>query len=134
MQYLLGLIPTITKNKYTFKDSFEFVSMIDKHVHECFVGRDNRDSNKNVFCRKRKISGLSKSNIRYLLKSTAMSAIFYSNANYYKQLEGRAMGSPLALALTNAFLCHHESKWLRENPVPYAPIFVKVKFMTFLFY
>ena len=35
------------------------------------------------------------------------------------------MGSPLGLALANAFLYHHERKCLRECPVSYAPIFYK---------
>ena len=46
---------SITKNEYTLKDSFEFVSMIDKQDHNSFmcsfdidslftIGRDNRDS------------------------------------------------------------------------------------------
>ena len=35
------------------------------------------------------------------------------------------MGSPLVPALANAFLYHHERKWLREYPVAYAPIFYK---------
>ena len=54
-----------------------------------------------------------------------MRTVFYFNGNYYKQLDGAAMGSPLAPALANAFLCHHERKWLRECPVTYAPIFYK---------
>ena len=57
-KYLLDFISPITKNEYTLKDSFEFVSMIDKQdhnsfmcsfdidffVHECSIRRDNRDS------------------------------------------------------------------------------------------
>ena len=54
-----------------------------------------------------------------------MGTVFCFNGNYYKQLDGVAMGSPLGLALANAFLCHHESKQLRECPVAYAPIFHK---------
>ena len=54
-----------------------------------------------------------------------MGTVCYFNGNYYKQLDGVAMGSPLGPALANAFLCHHERKWLRECPVTYAPIFYK---------
>ena len=35
------------------------------------------------------------------------------------------MGSPLEPVLANAFLCYHESKWLRECPVASVPIFNK---------
>ena len=138
-KYLLDFISPITKNEYTLKDSFEFVSMIDKQDHNSFMCSFDIDSLftnvpleetieiviKNVFGRKRKINGLSKSDFRDLLKLTTMSTVFYFNGNYYKQLDGVAMGSPLGPALANAFLCHHESKWLRECPVAYAPIFYK---------
>ena len=50
---------------------------------------------KNIFGRKRKINGLSKSDFQDLLKWTTMGTVFYFNGNYYKQLDGVAMGSPL---------------------------------------
>ena len=40
-------------------------------------------------------------------------------------LDGVAMDSTLEPALANAFLCHHERKWLKECPVTYAPTFYK---------
>ena len=43
-RYLLHFIPLITKNEYTHKDSFEYVSMIDKQDHNFFMCRNNRDS------------------------------------------------------------------------------------------
>ena len=78
---------------------------------------------KKVFGRKRKIIGLSKSDFRDLWKLTTMDIVFYFSGNYYKQLDCVAMESPLGPALANAFLCHHERKWIRECPVTYAPIF-----------
>ena len=33
------------------------------------------------------------------------------------------MGSPLGPALANAFLCHHETKWLEECPLSFVPLF-----------
>ena len=81
-KYLLDFISPITKNEYTLKDSFEFVSMIDKQDHNSFMCSFDIDSLftnvpleetieiviKNVFGRKRKINGLSKSDFRDLLK------------------------------------------------------------------
>ena len=123
-KYLLGFISPITKNEYTLKDLFEFVSMIDKLDHNSFMCSFDIDflfTNvpleekinimiKNVFGRKRKINGLSKSDLRDLLKLTAMGIVFYFNGNYYKQLEDVAMVSPLEPALDHAFSCHHERK------------------------
>ena len=74
---------------------------------------------KNVFGRKRKIKGLSKSDFQDLLKLTTMCTVFYFNGNYYKHLVGVATGSSLWPALTYVFLWHHEIKWLRECPVAY---------------
>ena len=34
-----------------------------------------------------------------------------------------AMGSPLGRALANAFLCHHEERWLEDCPLAFAPVF-----------
>ena len=138
-KYLLDFILHITKNKYTLKDSFEFVSMIDKQDDNSFMCSFDIDSLftnvpleetielliKNVFGRKRKINGLSKSDFQDLLKLTTMGTVFYFNGNYYKQLDDVAMGSPLRPAMANAFLCHHERKWLRECLVAYSPIFYK---------
>ena len=50
---------------------------------------------KNVFGRKRKINGLSKSDFRDLLKLTTMGTVSFFNGKYYKQLDGVAMGYPL---------------------------------------
>ena len=65
---------------------------------------------KNVFGRKRKINGLSKSDFRDFLKLKIMGTVFYFNGNYYRQLDGVAMASPLGPAMANVFLCHHEKK------------------------
>ena len=65
---------------------------------------------KNVFSRKRKINGLSKSDFRDLLKLKTMGTVFYFNCDYYKQLDSVAMGSSYGPALANVILCHHERK------------------------
>ena len=90
-----------------------------------YVPLEEKTEIKNVFGRKRKINGLSKSDFRDLLKLTTMGTVFYFNSNYYKQLDSVAMGSPLGPALANAVLYHHEKKQLRECPFSYAPIFYK---------
>ena len=39
---------------------------------------------------------------------------FIFNSKFYNQIDEKAMGSPLALALANIFMGFHESKWLNE--------------------
>ena len=41
-------------------------------------------------------------------------SFFMFNNNFYTQVDGVAMGSPLGSILTNIFLSHHEENWLNE--------------------
>ena len=51
---------------------------------------------------------------------------FIFNNSLYVQVDGVAMGSCLGLTLANAFLCHHETKWLSDCPSECKPIiFIK---------
>ena len=47
------------------------------------------------------------------------------NNKYYKQVDGVAMGSPLGPALANIFMCSFESKWLRDCPNDFKPVFYR---------
>ena len=59
----------ITKTEYTLKDLFQFVSMIDKQDHSSFISSFDIDNLlTNVFGRKRKINGLTKSDFQDLLQ------------------------------------------------------------------
>ena len=76
-----------------------------------------------VFGRKRKVNGISKRDFKRLLEISTKGTVFFFNGHYYKQRDGVAMGSPLGPALANAFLSHHETIWLEECPLAFAPIF-----------
>ena len=41
-------------------------------------------------------------------------SFFMFNNNFYTQVDGVAMGSPLGPIFTNIFLSHHEENWLNE--------------------
>ena len=47
------------------------------------------------------------------------------NNKYYKQVDGVAMGSSLGAALANIFMCSFESKWLRNCPNDFKPVFYR---------
>ena len=47
------------------------------------------------------------------------------NNKYYKQVDDVAMRSPLGPALANIFMCSFESKWLRDCPNDFKPVFYK---------
>ena len=76
-----------------------------------------------VYGNKRKVNGILKSDFRRLLTLSTKGSVFYFNGVYYRQMDGVAMGSPLGPALANAFLCHHEGRWLEECPLAYSPVF-----------
>ena len=76
-----------------------------------------------VFGKKRKLNGISKGDFKRLLEISTKGTVFYFNGLYYRQKDGVAMGSPLGPALANAFLAHHETVWLEECPLAFAPVF-----------
>ena len=54
-----------------------------------------------------------------------ISSIILFDMAFYTQVDGVAMGSPLGPSLANAFLCHHETKWLNDCPKKFKPVFYK---------
>ena len=60
----------------------------------------------------------------FVICLTAIKESFFTfNNKYYKQVDGVAMGSPLVPALANIFICSFESKWLRDFPNDFNPVF-----------
>ena len=55
---------------------------------------------------------------RKLLKF-ACNGIFLYKDSIFKQVNGVAMGSPLAPTLANLFLAHHEQTWINNNNAPF---------------
>ena len=47
------------------------------------------------------------------------------NNKYYKQVDDVAMESPLGPASANIFMCSFESKWLRDCPNDFKPVFYR---------
>ena len=136
-KFLLGFVNPFTSNEYTVKDSFHFVSILDDKDHRLVMASLDVESlftnipldetiriiTDKVFGKKRKVSGISKHDFKRLLEISTKGSVFYFNGHYYRQKDGVAMGSPLGPALANAFLAHHETIWLEECPLAFAPIF-----------
>ena len=66
-----------------------------------------------------------KHNFRNFLNIATKETFFMFNNKYYKQVDGVAMGSPLGPALANIFMCSFESKWLRDCPNDFKPVFYR---------
>ena len=47
------------------------------------------------------------------------------DGEYYRQIDGVAMGSPLGPTLANVFLGYHESQWLSNCPPAFKPVYYK---------
>ena len=59
---------------------------------------------------------ISKENLKKLFTYATSGTHFVFNGEVYEQVDGVAMGSPLAPILANLFLGHHEGKWLDDYP------------------
>ena len=62
-----------------------------------------------------------KEDFKELLKFAVYESFFTFDNEYYSQLDGVAMGSPLGPTLANAFLCHFEKQWLSDCPQDFCP-------------
>ena len=68
-----------------------------------------------------KFKGLRKNEFRNLLELATKESLILFDNQYYKQIDGVAMGSPLGPTLANIFLCHYEEMWLDNCPKQFKP-------------
>ena len=74
-----------------------------------------------VYNKRKKVKGMLKRHFKQLLTLSVKSSFFLFNGVYYKQIDGVAMGSPLAPTLANLFLTHYEGRWLDNFPIQFRP-------------
>ena len=65
----------------------------------------------------------SKNDLIELFKYATKQTHFLFNGEMYDQIDGVAMGSPLAPILANLFMGHHERQWLRDYTGPNVPFY-----------
>ena len=134
-KYLVKVIEPITTNKYTLKNSHDFVNEIksvnmsnkvmasfdvkslftniplDETIEIILNGLfENPDSMK-----------FSRNQFKELLELGVKESPFLFNEKVYIQTDGVAMGSCLGPTFANAFLCYHEEKWLANCPSSFKP-------------
>ena len=136
-KFLLDFVNPYTSNEFTVRDTFHFVSLLDRKDHRLIMGSLDVESlftnipldetidllTEKVFQNKVKVKGISKRDFKRLLAISTKGTVFYFNGKYFRQRDGVAMGSPLGPALANAFLAHHETVWLENCPLSFAPLF-----------
>ena len=138
-KYLVKIMEPLTTNNYTVKDTFSFAHDIRSQNSTHFMSSFDVDSlftnipldeTINICCDKlfeteNTVSGLNKSQFRTLLELATKESFILFNGQYYKQIDGVAMGSPLGPTLANIFLCHYEHKWLDRCPSSFKPLYFK---------
>ncbi len=140
-KFLVPILAPITTNDYTVKDSFTFAKDISgKDSDGLFMASldvkslfTNIPLNETIdICVENLFSSpgskpehLNKCELKSLLSGAVKDCSFIFNSQWYKQLDGVAMGSPLGPTLANAFLAHHEKSWLANCPSDFKPVLYK---------
>ena len=124
--YLVGILQPISINQHTVKDSFSFADWA-KHNNGIMCSLDVTSLFTNVpldetiqICLDRLYSlpdppQLPRSALKDLLQFATKKSHFVFDGQYYDQIDGAAMGSPLGPVLANIFMCHFEEKWLMNS-------------------
>ena len=138
-KFLVGIMEPLTKNEYTVKDTFAFAEDVRAQNTDFWMSSFDVDSlftnipleeTINICCdelfsTRNEVSGLNKQQFRILLELATKESFILFNGQYYKQVDGVAMGSPLGPTLANVFLCHYEKSWLNRCPNEYKPLYFK---------
>ena len=134
-KFLVPILKPLTENEYTVHDSFSFANDVRKlssknlmaslDVESLFTNIPLEETIDNIindlYLSTEKVHNFEKHELKQLLMLAAFESFFVFDGEYYIQVDGVAMGSPLGPTLANAFLCYYEKKWLRECPETFLP-------------
>ena len=138
-KYFVPLLRHLTSNQFTLKHSFEFAKLVCEQDAGLFMASLDVDSLftnvslektinicvNELFKSNSRIHGLNKKQITEMLSLITKESTFLFDMSFYTQVDSVAMGSPLGTSVANAFLCHHETKWLNDCPKKFKPKFYK---------
>ena len=127
-KFLCNLLSPHIPDGYCCKDSFTFVKevnqvsvsnqfLISYDVNSLFTNIPLDETIEiaiNKILENRQDLKISKRNLKKLFLFATAQTHFMFNENFYDQIDGVAMGSPLAPVLANLFMGFHETKWI-EN-------------------
>ena len=117
-----------TVDDYSCKDTFPFVSQIKNaslskkflvsyDVTSLFTNiplQETIDIATNLIFNHNSNLNITKKELKKLFLFATSQTHFIFNSTFYNQIDGVALGSPLAPVLANIFMCFYESKWLNE--------------------
>ena len=125
--YNLARSPLVP-NDYSCKDTFSFVSQIkNANLSKKFLVsygittlftniplQETIDTAINLIFNHNPNLNITKKELKKLFLFATSQTHFIFNSKFYDQIDGVAMGSPLAPVLANIFMGFYESKWLNE--------------------
>ena len=127
-RFLCDLLSPLVPNDYSCKDTISFVSQIKNanlskkflvsyDVTSLFTNiplQETIDIAINLIFSHNPNLNITRKELKKLFLFAISQAHFIFNDKFYNQIDGVAMGSPLAPVLANIFMGFHESKWLNE--------------------
>ena len=136
-QYLVPILAPLTVNEFTIKNSYQFVQdlrdiklkpgmiLASFDVESLFTNipvQETIDITINsLFKNCSHVSGIPKQIFYSILEMAVKSSYFLFNGQLFKQKDGVGMGLPLGPSFANIFLCHHETRWLKNCPPEFRP-------------
>ena len=138
-KFLNPILCEITTNEYTVSNSFAFAREIRDQDSTLYMASMDVDSLftsipldetidiciNQLFQDKDTVSNLTKDDLKQLLQIATNESLFIFDDQFYKQVDGVAMGSPLGPHFANAFLCYYEKQWLEDCPIEFAPVYYR---------
>ena len=129
-KFLVPILSSLTVNEFTVHDSFSFAEEVPNFDADCIMASLNVESLltnipldeirenciNNLFSNNDTDHNFIKKDLEELLKFVSYESFFTFDNEYYCQLDGVVMGSPLGHTLANAFLWHFEKQWLSDCP------------------
>ena len=126
--FFCDVLSPVVADDYSCKDTFSFVSQIkDAHLSgKCFVSyhttshftnislQGTIDIAINLIFNHNPNLNITKTELKKLSVFATSQTHFLFNGKFYNQIDGVAMGSPLAPVLANTFMDFYESKWLND--------------------
>ena len=138
-KFFAPLLTPLTLNEYTIKDSFSFAEellnydsnlvMASFDVESLFINIPLQETIdlclEILFNDKPNIDDFIITNFHELLTVTMSESLFLFDGEYYKQIDGVAMDSPLGPTFANIFLSYHEHIWLKNCSCEFEPVIYK---------
>ena len=127
-RFICGLYSPLVPNDYPCKDTFSFVSQIKNanlskkflvsyDVTSLFTNipiQETIDIAINLFFNHNPNLSITRKELKKLFLFATSQTRFIFNSKFYNQIDGVAMGSPLAPVLANIFMGFYKSKWLNK--------------------